>query len=114
MNHLFQALSVCALLLVFSAAFASEDALVGLLRTQAFNKAFEGFASYHVTIESDRPQSDGSREVTAVASGRFSEHVQRLKVLFLVVGDQVIGGQILEKDGLPPCKLEVDSGGHSL
>jgi hypothetical protein len=87
-----------------SAPLLAQDAeLERVLRTQVFNKAFEGFDSYHVTIEDDQPQEDGSREVTAVASGRFSDRVQRMRVLFLVVGDQVIGGQLLEGSGLPPC-----------
>lgn len=74
-----------------------------LLRVQAFNKVFEGFDSYIVTIESDQLQADGSREVIAVASGRFLGQEKRLKVEFLVVGEQVIGGQILEHADLPPC-----------
>jgi hypothetical protein len=41
--------------------------------------------------------------VTAVASGNFLQSKKRMKVLFLIVGGQVIGGQILEGTGLPPC-----------
>ncbi|MBM4120988.1 MAG: hypothetical protein FJ249_00115 [Nitrospira sp.] len=91
------------LLMGFTPAPAEDRALESLLRAQAFNKEFEGFDHYQVAIEADQPQPDGSREVTAVASGRFLGQVQRLKALFLVVGDKVVGGQILEKDGLPPC-----------
>lgn len=85
------------------AAAASEPPLERLLRLQVFNHAFEGFDYYYVTIEDDRPQTDGSREVTAVASGRFLESTKRMKVRLLIVGDQVLGGQVLEGTGLPPC-----------
>lgn len=82
----------------------AQDAMIErMLRARVFNKAFEGFASYQVTIEEDQPQADGSREVMAVASGQFLDHVQRMKVVFLIVGEQVIGGQVLEDAGLPPC-----------
>lgn len=94
---------LCALL---SAAFiveASDNSLERLLRAQVFNRLFEGFDFYHLVIEEDEPQTDGSREVTVVASGRFLERTQRMKVLVLVVGEQVIGGQVLESTGLPPC-----------
>jgi hypothetical protein len=91
------------LLIGFAPASAEDQALESLLRVQAFNKEFEGFDYYQVAIEADQQQPDGSREVTAVASGHFLGQVQRLKVLFLVVDDQVVGGQILEKNGLPPC-----------
>ncbi len=82
---------------------ASDQSLEQLLRGHTFNHAFEGFDSYSVTIEEDRSQADGSREVTAVASGRFLENAKRLKILFLLVGNHVIGGQVLEEAGLPPC-----------
>jgi hypothetical protein len=104
------ALAVCAA----NIACAETASLETLLRAQAFNKEFEGFDHYLVIIEADQVQSDGTREVVAVASGRFLEHVQRLKVLFLIVGDQVVGGQILEKNGLPPCAASSQSQGHSL
>lgn len=102
------------LLMGFSPANAQDQTLERLLRAQAFNQEFEGYDHYQVTIETDQLQPDGSREVTAVASGKFLEHVQRLKVLFLIVGDRVIGGQILEKDGLPPCSASPPSHGRSL
>ena len=91
------------LFLVSTPLWAQDATPERILRTQVFNKAFEGFDYYYVTIETDQSQSDGSREVTAVASGKFLDHVQRMKVLFLVVGDRVIGGQLLEGSGLPPC-----------
>ena len=84
-------------------AFADEPPLVALLRAQAFSKVFEGFEFYHVTIENDLAQADGSHEVLAVASGKFLERTRRVKALFLVVDDTVIGGQVLEETGLPPC-----------
>ena len=40
---------------------------MALLRVQAFNKVFEGFEFYNVTIEDDLAQPDGSHEVTAMA-----------------------------------------------
>lgn len=90
-------------------ATASDDPLERLLRAEVFNRAFEGFDYYYVTIEADHPQTDGSREVIAVASGRFLENTKRLKVLFLIVGAQVIGGQVLEGTGLPPCLAPEES-----
>ncbi len=84
-------------------AAETHHTLEQLLRAQAFNKAFEGFDSYVVTIESDHLHADGSREVIAVASGRFLGQEKRLRVEFLVVGERVIGGQILEHANLPPC-----------
>jgi hypothetical protein len=84
---------------------ASDQSLEQLLRGHTFNHAFEGFDYYSVTIEADRSQVDGSREVTAVASGRFLENTKRLKILFLLVGNHVIGRQVLEEAGLPPCHL---------
>jgi hypothetical protein len=83
--------------------FAQDAALETVLRAQMFDKAFEGFDHYHVTIEEDLSQADGTREVTAVASARFLENTKRMKVLFLIVGEQVIGGQLLEGTDLPPC-----------
>lgn len=84
-------------------AFADEPPLVAILRAQAFKKVFEGFEFYNVTIENDLAQADGSHEVTAVASGKFLEQTRLVKALFLVVRDAVIGGQVLEEKGLPPC-----------
>ncbi len=84
-------------------ALAEDDALIRLLRAQVFNKEFEGFESYHVSIESDERHGDGSREVLAVASGKFLENTKRITVLFLIVGEWVIGGQVLEQTGLPSC-----------
>lgn len=96
-------LGAVVLLCLTAPAFADEPQLVALLRVQAFNKVFEGFEFYNVTIEDDLAQADGSHEVTAVASGKFLEQTRRVKALFLVVGDTVIGGQVLEEKGLPPC-----------
>lgn len=93
----------CLCLSAGAAGAVPDNPLERLLRAQVFNQAFEGFDYYYVTIEDDRPQSDGSREVTAVASGRFLESTKRMKVLVLIVGDQVMGGQVLEGTGLPPC-----------
>jgi len=84
-------------------ALAGDGSLEQLLRAEVFNREFEGFDAYHVSIEADHPQSDGSREVLAVASGKFLENTKRLKVLFLIVGQRIIGGQVLEGTGLPPC-----------
>ena len=99
-------LIACAMVLSYSWApllSADEAVLERVLRTQVFNRVFEGFDYYYVTIEDDSPQADGSREVTAVASCRFLQNAKRLKVLLLIVGEQVIGGQVLEGTGLPPC-----------
>ena len=82
---------------------AADEGLERLLRVQVFNKEFEGFDSYYVRIEADQPQADGSHEVLAIASGKFSDNTKRIKVLFLIAGDQIIGGQVLEGNGLPPC-----------
>jgi len=108
------ALVACMAVASASVASASDEALISLLRAQAFNKEFEGFDSYHVMIESDEPQGDGSREVVAVASGKFLENTKRMKVLFLIAGEQVIGGQVLEGKDLPPCASDRDSTGRSL
>ena len=99
----------CVLLQTGPALAAPDESLERLLRAQVFNRAFEGFDYYYVTIEDDRLQADGSREVTAVASGRFLQHSKRIKALFLIVGNQVIGGQVLEGTGLPPCLAPKDS-----
>lgn len=96
-------LGMAMLLCLTSPAFADEPPLGALLRAQAFNKVFEGFDFYHVAIENDLAQADGSHEVTAVASGTFLEHTRRVKAVFLIVGETVIGGQVLEETGLPPC-----------
>lgn len=96
------------------AAASSDLDLERLLRLQVFNQAFEGFDHYYVTIENDQPQADGSREVTVVASGNFLQNTKRMKVLFLIVGDQVIGGQVLEGTGLPPCLAPSESGSSAL
>jgi hypothetical protein len=104
------ALTVCGV----GATSAETPNLETLLRAQAFNKEFEGFEYYRVVIEADQVQSDGTREVVAVASGRFLENMKQLKVLFLIVSDRVVGGQILEHSGLPPCAVSSHSHGHSL
>lgn len=86
-----------------SLADAETAGLEHLLRSQVFSKEFEGFDSYYVTIETDDIQPDGSREVIASASGSFLDQVQQLKILFLLVDDRVVGGQVLERQGIPPC-----------
>jgi hypothetical protein len=97
------ALGMVVLLCLTVPAFADDLPLVALLRAQAFNQVFEGFDFYHVAIENDLARADGTREVTAVASGKFLEHTRRVKVLFLLAGEKVIRGQVLEEEGLPPC-----------
>ncbi|MCP9439504.1 MAG: hypothetical protein NNA20_06825 [Nitrospira sp.] len=88
----------------FVAPAAAEDPPIeSLLRAQVFNKVFEGFDFYRVTIESDIVKSDGTREVTAEASGKFDEHTRRLKALFQLDGRTVVSGQVLEEEGLPSC-----------
>ena len=111
MRMIFAAALVAGMLAASSPSLAQDLTLERVLRTQVFNKVFEGFEYYYVTIQEIQAQSDGSREVTAVASGRFLDRVQRVKVLFLVVGEQVIGGQVLEGSGLPPCLAP--EGSHS-
>ena len=107
--------SLVVLCLEMATPAVAQDAMIErVLRAQVFNKAFDGFDYYYVTIENDQAQADGSREVTAVASGKFSDHVQRIKVLFLIVGEQVIGGQVLEGEGLPPCLASEESRSSSL
>lgn len=86
---------------------AEDASLVTLLRAQAFNKMFDGFDYYHVKIERDVTTTDGKHEVTAVASGKFLDQTRRVTVLFLIVGETVVGGQVLNKQGLPPCLLSV-------
>lgn len=95
-------------------SFAQDVAVEHILRAHVFNQVFEGFAFYSVTIEDDQRQADGSREVTAVASGRFLENAKRVKVLVLMVGEQVIGGQVLQETGLPPCLTPKESPASSL
>ncbi len=94
--------------------FAQDAMIERVLRTQVFDTAFEGFDSYFVLIEEDQRQNDGSREVLATASGKFSDRVQRYRILFLIVGEQVIGGQVLEGTGLPPCLAPPESSASSL
>lgn len=94
--------------------FAQDATIERVLRTQVFDTAFEGFDSYYVVIEEDQPQDDGSREVLATASGKFSDRIQRFKILFLIVGEQIIGGQVLEGTGLPPCQAPPQSRASSL
>jgi hypothetical protein len=95
-------LALCSIL-SSTVACAQDASVEHLLRVKVFNQMFEGFDFYSVQIEEDHPQDDGSREVLAVASGKFIKHTKRLKVLFLIVGEDIIGGQILEGTDLPPC-----------
>lgn len=97
------AMLICVGLPSGLSAAVSDQSLEQLLRGHTFDHAFEGFDYYSVTILEDRSQADGSREVTAVASGRFLQNTKRLKILFLLVGNHVIGGQVLDETGLPPC-----------
>lgn len=102
-------LGMVVLLCLTVPAFADDPPLVALLRAQAFNQVFEGFDFYHVAIERDLAQADGTREVTAVASGKFLEHTRRVKAVFLLAGEKVIRGQVLEEEGLPPCSTSASS-----
>ena len=103
MRIVFMALIQFLMLACGTAGWGSDDSLERLLRAQAFNREFEGFDSYYVKIEADQPQPDGSHEVLAVASGKFSDNTKRMKVLFLIVDGLIVGGQVLEGTGLPPC-----------
>lgn len=87
---------------------AEEPPLETLLRAQVFNKVFEGFDFYQVTIERDVAHADGTREVTAEAKGKFSEHTRRLKALFQLDGQTVVSGQVLEEEGLPACSSSAE------
>lgn len=101
--QLVSVLGVIVLCVATAPVYADDMATERMLREQIFNREFEGFERYVVTIEADQPQGDGSREVMAVASGKFSGQIKRLKVLFLLIGEQVVAGQILEQTDLPPC-----------
>lgn len=103
MRKLFVAVVQILVLAGGSGVWAADDSLERLLRAQAFNREFEGFDSYYVRIEADHPQPDGSHEVLAVASGKFLDNTKRMKVLFLIMDGHIIGGQVLEGQGLPPC-----------
>ena len=104
---LFIALTLMMVLCPANQSHAEDVSLVTLLRAQAFNKMFDGFDFYHVRIERDVTNSGGEHEVTAVASGKFLDQTRRVKVQFLVVGETVVRGQVLEEQGLPPCLLSV-------
>ena len=108
------ALTLMMVLCPANQSYAEDAPLVTLLRAQAFNKLFDGFDSYHVRIERDVTSTDGEHEVTAVASGKFLDQTRRIKVQFLVVGETVVGGQVLEEQGLPPCILSVQPREESL
>ena len=103
MRTVFMAMIHVLVLADGSGVWAADDSLERLLRAQAFNREFEGFDTYYVKIEADQPQPDGSQEVLAVASGKFSDNTKRMKVLFLIVDGHIVGGQVLEGTGLPPC-----------
>ncbi|GKS57096.1 hypothetical protein YTPLAS18_06230 [Nitrospira sp.] len=106
---------VLSSVLVAVPTWAGEDvALLSLLRGEVFNKEFEGFDTYYVVIEEDHAFDNGSREVTAVAVGKFLDNQKRLKVLFLIAGDHIIGGQILEGTDLPPCVVQGSPSSSSL
>jgi L-rhamnose isomerase len=95
-------------------ARAEEPPLETLLRTQVFNKVFEGFDFYQVTIERDVANTDGTREVTAEAKGKFFDHTRRLKALFQLDGQTIIAGQVLEEEGLPACSASSAHHGSEL
>ena len=97
-----------------SQSHAEDTSLVTLLRAQAFNKMFDGFDYYHVRIERDVTDADGAHEVTAVASGKFLDQTRRVTARFRVVGETVVGGQVLNEQGLPPCLLSVQPREESL
>lgn len=84
---------------------SSQAALLTLLRThpQGFDKKFEGFSSYTIIVHEIAPQIDGSQLVTAEARGTFLGLEKRMTVLFLIMGDQILGGQILSATDLQPC-----------
>ncbi len=103
MRYWIATMLTCTVLHAGLSIAAPDQSLEQVLRGHTFNHAFEGFEYYSVTIVEDRSQADGSREVTAVASGRFLQNTKRIKILFLLVGNHVIGGQVLEEAGLPPC-----------
>ncbi|HBR49279.1 MAG TPA: hypothetical protein DEA71_04265 [Nitrospira sp.] len=111
---LFIALMVMMFLCPTNQSHAEDAPLVPLLRAQAFNKLFDGFDYYHVRIERDVININGEHEVTAVASGKFFDQTRRVKVQFLVVGETIVGGQVLEEQGLPPCLLSVQPREESL
>ena len=79
MRKLFIALLYVLVLADGTTGWAADDTLERLLRAQAFNREFEGFDSYYVMIEADHLQPDGSHEVLAVASGKFSDNTKRMK-----------------------------------
>lgn len=95
---------VLLLVLQTSVGWAQDAALEQLLRQKVLNQQFEGFDFYEVIIEDDRAESNGAREVTVVARGRFLQQEKWMKALILLAGEQVIGGEILEGHGLPPCR----------
>jgi len=105
---------VVGLLLGAGPLWAEDARLESLLRAHFFNKEFDGFNYYVLEIEVDQSGEGGVREVTAVAKGEFLGQVQRIKALFLIVGDRVEGGQVLEKNGLPPCLSSTPKSGKSL
>ncbi|MFN3682034.1 MAG: hypothetical protein ACK4VP_08350 [Nitrospira sp.] len=109
------AVSAVVLLCAMTTSVCAEEApLETLLRAQVFNKVFEGFDFYHVTIERDIAKADGTREVTAEAKGKFSDHTMRLKALFQLDGQTVISGQVLEEEGLPACSSAAQHHGADL
>ncbi len=111
---LFIALTLMMFLCPANHSHAEDPPMVALLRAQAFNTMFDGFDYYHVRIERDVMNTGGEREVTAVASGKFLDQTRRVTVLFLIVGETVVGGQVLDEQGLPPCLLSVRPRDESL
>ncbi len=111
---LLSALMLMVFLCPAGLSYADDTSLATLLRAQVFNKMFDGFDYYHVTIERDVVQVDGEHEVTAMASGKFLDQTRLIKVLFLIVGETVVGGQVLDEQGLPRCVLSVQTWEESL
>ena len=103
MRSVFIALIQLLVLAEGTAGWGADDSLEHVLRAQAFNREFEGFDFYYVIIEADQPQPDGSHEVVAIANGKFSGNTKRMTVLFLIMDGHIVGGQVLEGTGLPPC-----------
>ncbi len=111
---LLSALMLMVFLCPAGLSYADDASLATLLRVQAFNKMFDGFDHYHVTIKSDVTQPDGEHEVTAVVSSKFLDQTRRVTVLFLIVSETVVCGQVLDEQGLPLCVLSAQLREESL
>ncbi|ULA64128.1 MAG: conserved exported protein of unknown function [Nitrospira sp.] len=105
---------LCSGLLFSLPGFAQGVTVEHVLRAQVFNRAFECVVFYSVAIGDGRLQTDGSREVATVASGRFLKHTKRVRRLVPMVGEQVPGGQVLQEAELPSCLLSEQGSSLSL